>query len=222
MSSSSPVNASQQVIRLLKVVLGCLLVSAGLLLLRHAQVVTGGTAGLSLSLNYLLHLPFALLFFVINIPFYVFSLIRMGWSFTLSTVLSVCLVSLMTSVDRWLPAFSMPQWAGTVIGSILCGLGLSLLFMNRASLGGVNIVAIFMQQRFGWNPGLVNFVFDSIVVCIGLYSVGLYEAVLSAMSVVIVSTIIGYFKNRIARGNSRPAITPASMTAAKTASAEAS
>ncbi|MCL9662554.1 YitT family protein [Paenibacillus hunanensis] len=161
MSSSLPVNASQQAIRWLKVLLGCLLVRAGLLLLRHAQVVTGGTAGLSLSLNYLLHLPFALLFFVINIPFYVFSLIRMGWSFTLSTVLSVCLVSLMTSVDRWLPAFSMPQLAGTVIGSILCGLGLSLLFMNRASLGGVNIVAIFMQQRFGWNPGLVNFVFDS-------------------------------------------------------------
>lgn len=221
MSSSISVNASQHALRLLKVVLGCMLVSAGLLLLRHAQVVTGGTAGLSLSLSYLLHMPFALLFFVINIPFYVFSLFRMGWSFTLSTVLSVCLVSLMTSVDRWLPTFALPQLAGTVIGSILCGLGLSLLFMNRASLGGVNIVAIFMQQRFGWNPGLVNFVFDSIVVCIGLYSVGLYEAVLSAMSVVIVSTIIGYFKNRIARGNSRPVVATAPVAAQGT-SAEAS
>ncbi|MFD1884833.1 YitT family protein [Paenibacillus wenxiniae] len=191
--------------RLLAIVAGCVLVSLGLLLLRHAQVVTDGTAGLALSLSYLLQLPFALLFFMINIPFYVFSFVRMGWSFTLSTILAVCLVSLVSSLGVWLPLFEMPAIIGTMLGSVLCGFGLSVLFMNRASLGGVNIVALFLQQRLGWNPGIVNFVFDSLVVCIGFYSVGWYEAMLSALSVVIVSGMISYFKQRIARGNPRAA-----------------
>ncbi len=202
--------------RLFAILLGCMLVSVGLLLLRHSQVVTGGTAGLALSLSYLLQLPFAALFFVINIPFYVFSFVRMGWSFTLSTMISVGIVSLMSSLGSLIPAFEMPVIAGTVLGSILCGFGLSTLFMNRASLGGVNIVAIFLQQRLGWNPGIVNFVFDSLVVCIGFYSVGWYEAILSVLSVVIVSGIISYFKQRIARGNQRVVATSATGKTAVT------
>ncbi len=207
--------------RLLAIIAGCILVSLGLLLLRHAQVVTGGTAGLALSLSYLLELPFALLFFVINIPFYVFSFVRMGWSFTLSTIMSVCIVSLVSSLGAWLPLFDLPALVGTTLGSVLCGFGLSTLFMNRASLGGVNIVAIFLQQRLGWNPGIVNFVFDSIVVCIGFYSVGWYEAILSALSVVIVSSIISYFKQRIAKGNQRATAPIQERTSAATQTTEA-
>ncbi len=207
--------------RLGMIVLGCVLVSLGLLLLRHAQVVTGGTAGLALSLSYLLSLPFAGLFFVINIPFYIFSFMRMGWSFTLSTIVSVCLVSLVSSLGAFLPLPTMPALVGTVIGSVLCGLGLSTLFMNRASLGGVNIVALFLQQRLGWNPGMVNFIFDSVVVCIGFYSVGWYEAILSMLSVVIVSSIISYFKQRIANGNGRVAAPRQERSKAATQTTEA-
>ncbi len=58
--------------RILLILTACLITSAGVLTLRHSHVLTGGTAGLSLSLSYLFHSSFAMIFFLVNIPFYVF------------------------------------------------------------------------------------------------------------------------------------------------------
>jgi len=180
---------------------GCLLISLGLIVLKHSEVVTGGTAGLTLSLSYMFDVPFALLFFVINIPFYFISVIQMGWNFTLSTIVSVVLVTLMTAVDRWLPDFVLNMYLGTFVGSVLCGIGLTTLFVNRASLGGVNIMALYLQKRFGTNPGTVNFAFDTLIVMLGFYSVGALQGALSIASVFIVSSIIGFAKKKISVGN---------------------
>ncbi|TLS50098.1 YitT family protein [Paenibacillus antri] len=180
---------------------GCLLVSLGLIVLKHSGVVTGGTAGLTLTLSYMFDMPFALLFFIVNIPFYFVAAIRMGWNFTLSTMISVLSVTTMTAVDRWLPDFVLNMFVGTFIGSVLCGIGLTTLFVNRASLGGVNIIALFLQNRYNVNPGNVNFVFDTGIVLLGFYSVGALEGMLSIASVIIVSSIIGFYKKKIFVGN---------------------
>jgi uncharacterized membrane-anchored protein YitT (DUF2179 family) len=186
--------------RPLSIAAGCLLISLGLIVLKHSGVVTGGTAGLTLTLSYLFEIPFALLFFMINIPFYFVAVLQMGWNFTLSTMASVMLVTLMTAVDRWLPDFGFNLFVGTIIGSILCGIGLTTLLVNRASLGGVNIIALFLQKRYKVNPGTVNFVFDTSIVILGFYSVGVLQGVLSIVSVFIVSSIIGFYKKKIFAG----------------------
>lgn len=174
--------------------IGCVLVACGVLVLKHSDLVTGGTAGLSLSLEYLTHLPFAVLFFLINIPFYLFSILRMGLSFTITTILSVSLLSLFTATDVWLPAFVIPYWSGALFGGIIIGLGLTLLFRNNASLGGSNILALFLQKRYGFDPGKANFIFDCCVVLTSLYTIGLVKGFFSIVSIAITSKIISYFK----------------------------
>lgn len=187
--------------RVLFIVLGCLLTSIGALIIKHAEVMTGGTAGLSLILSYASSLPFGLVFFLVNIPFYVLSVIFMGWKFTVSTVLSVTLLSLMTGMDKWLPSFSIPMSVGAVVGGIIIGFGLSMLFINRTSLGGSNILALILQKKLKWNPGKLNFIFDFVVVVYGFYSIGFYKGILSVLSILITSSIISYFKNRIGANN---------------------
>ena len=196
-----PIRQSVVPLRPLFIAAGCLLISLGLIVLKHSEVVTGGTAGLTLTLSYMFDIPFALLFFIINIPFYFVSVMQMGWNFTLSTMVSVVLVTLMTAVDRWLPDFVINMFLGTFIGSVLCGIGLTMLFVNRASLGGVNIMALFLQKRYKVNPGTVNLVFDTSIVMLGFYSVGTMQGALSIASVFIVSSIIGLYKKKISAGN---------------------
>ncbi|MDQ1909691.1 YitT family protein [Paenibacillus sp. GD4] len=194
--------------RPLSIAAGCLLISLGLITLKHSEVVTGGTAVLTLTLSYMFEIPFALLFFIVNLPFYFVAVIQMGWNFTLSTMVSVMLVTLMTAVDRWLPDFVLNMFIGTFVGSILCGIGLTTLLVNRASLGGVNIMALFLQKRYKVNPGTVNFVFDSSIVILGFYSVGALQGALSIASVFIVSSIIGLYKKKIFAGTQLSANKP--------------
>ncbi|UNL86469.1 YitT family protein [Priestia koreensis] len=194
--------------RIFAIVIGCLITSIGVIFLKHSHVVTGGTAGLSLNLSYLTHFSFGTWFFLINIPFYIFSFVRMGWKFTLSTILAVTLLSIMTSLDRFLPSFTILSFPGAIAGGILIGFGLAYLFLNKASLGGANILALFCQKKWGWDPGKMNFAFDVVVVLIGAYSVGLVSGLLSILSIAVTSYIISYFKHRIASSHDATVQTP--------------
>lgn len=184
-----------------KIIFGIIIVSVGLLTLKHAAIITGGTAGLALNLSYLMSYPFSLIFFLVNIPFYLFSFIRMGWRFTLTTILSVSLLSILTSFDVLLPNISVPIWIGAVLGGTFIGLGLSLLFANGSSLGGANILALFLHKRYRLNPGTTNFIFDLVVVLTGIYTVGIMRVLASIISIAMTSFIISYFKSRIVEKN---------------------
>ncbi|GAE26421.1 hypothetical protein JCM9140_2478 [Halalkalibacter wakoensis JCM 9140] len=184
--------------KLLNVVLGCLVVSIGVLILQNSQVTTGGTAGLALSLTYGLQIPFSVMFFLINIPFYVLAVFKMGWKFTLSTMFAVTTLSVITEVLQFIPSFSIIPWMGAILGGLVAGLGLSILFLNGSSLGGANILTLYLQKRFNLNPGITTFVFDFLVIFIGLFSIGLIRGLYSILSIVMISYVISFFKGRIA------------------------
>lgn len=184
--------------KILNIFIGCFLCSLGILALRHAQLVTGGVPGLALGFSYLFGLPFAPMFLAVNFPFYILSIFRMGWNFTLSTVLAAIILSLLTSLEQLLPNILLPEWAGALLGGTFVGFGLSYLFWNGSSLGGVNILVLYLQRQFGWDPGKTSFFMDFAVVLTGVYSVGLVKGIFSVLSVILISVIISYYKGRIA------------------------
>ncbi|MFD2611721.1 YitT family protein [Paenibacillus gansuensis] len=181
--------------RLKTIAAGCIVTAAGLLLLKHAHLLTGGTAGLSLTLHYVSGFAFAPLFFLINLPFYYFSLRRLGLPFTISTLVSVTFLSLITGLDRYLPPFPVPPAIGAILGGALIGLGVSVLFSHRSSLGGANILALYLDKKYQWNPGYTVFLFDTSVVLCGLYGVTPEQAVYSVLSVLVTSTVVGSIKS---------------------------
>ncbi|MHB0928377.1 MAG: YitT family protein, partial [Candidatus Nanopelagicales bacterium] len=69
----------------LAILTGTAVASTGLFLLKSGVVVTGGTAGLSLLLSYATKQPFALVFIVVNAPFFALALWKKGLNFTLRT-----------------------------------------------------------------------------------------------------------------------------------------
>ncbi len=193
-------------IKLLKVLLGCFFTSIGIVFFQHAHIVTGGTAGLALNLSYSLKMSFPYVFFIVNLPFYILSIMKMGWNFTLTTLFAVVSVSFLTKIIQMIPEFIFPVWGDVLIGGGFVGVGLSLLFLNKSSLGGTGILTMYLQQRFGWDPGKINLFLDAAIVGSGIFTVGLWKSFFSILSVVVISCIISFFKGRIASTYS--AITP--------------
>lgn len=182
---------------------GCFITSFGLYLLKGSAIVTGGTAGLALSVSYLLPISFSILFTLINIPFYILSYFKMGRKFTFSTILAVSLVTIFSYLlPIILPPLAFYPLVGSIIGGVIIGIGTIILFMNGSSLGGAQILSITLQKQFNWNMGKTNFIFDTIVILIGLYSVGLVRGLYSIVSVFIISFMMSTFKEKIAHRNS--------------------
>ncbi|MEK3685283.1 YitT family protein [Paenibacillus sp. FSL R10-2736] len=197
----------QGILQILKVLLGTFIVSIGVLILKHSEIITGGTVGLSLSLSYWLGTSFSVTYLLVNIPFYVLSLFKMGWKFTVSTLFAVSALSLMSAAAARLPEFVLPGWFGAAIGGSVMGLGMSYLFLNGSSLGGSNILALIFHKKFGWNPGKVMFVLDGLIIAGSFYSIGLFKGIYSVLSIVILSFMIHLFKSRFAAPAKAPAQT---------------
>ncbi len=69
--------------------LGTILVSIGLEFFRDAGLLIGGTAGIAFIVHYMTGLDLGIVYFAINIPFYVISFWAMGWVFTVKTFIAV-------------------------------------------------------------------------------------------------------------------------------------
>ncbi len=138
-------------------VTGTLVVALALLLLRQAGLVTGGTAGIALVLHYASGLPFGLAFFGINLPFYVLAWRRMGRAFTLKTLAAVALLSALSELlPRLMSLQAIDPVFAALGGGLLAGVGLLILFRHRASLGGLNVLVLWLQERRGWRAGRVQ------------------------------------------------------------------
>jgi uncharacterized membrane-anchored protein YitT (DUF2179 family) len=148
-----------------------MIAALGLALMGSAGLVASGTAGVAFVLHYLTGVSFGLYYTVVNIPFYILALKRLGWAFTIKTVLAVTMTSLITELQPHFVTIESidPMWTAVLAG-ILLGFGLLGLYRHRASLGGIGVLAVYMQERFGIRAGLVQLAFD-VVVLIAAFSV---------------------------------------------------
>ena len=141
-------------------------------LFNRAGLLTGGTAGLAFLLHYATGMGFGKLFFLINLPFYWIAWRRMGRDFTIKTFASVALLSVLTEFQPLvLRVESLHPLYAAVMGGLLMGAGFLMLFRHRASLGGVGVVALVLQQDRGWRAGKVQMAVDCAIVLVALFVV---------------------------------------------------
>ena len=173
------------------VLCGTVVVSLGLALLAAAEVVTGGTAGLALLVSYAVDVPFGLLFVAINLPFFGLALQKMGWRFTLRSLVSVGLVSVLAEVHpRLIDLTTVDTLYAAVVGNLLVGLGLLILFRHGSSVGGFNIVALLAQERLGWSAGYVQMSLDVLVVLTALLVTDPLMVLISAVGAAALNLVL--------------------------------
>lgn len=170
---------------------GAFVASLGLHLLQSSGSVTGGTAGLALLLGYATGWAFPLVFAVVNLPFAALALWKKGVTFTIRTFASIGLVSLFTFAHDHLLIFErIDPIFGTLGGNLLAGVGLLILFRHRSSLGGVNIIALVLQERTGFSAGWTQMVFDVIIILLALLVLPWPAVLLSAAGAVVLSVVL--------------------------------
>lgn len=172
---------------------GTFLVSFGLFLLQDSETVTGGTAGLSLLLTYATQVPFEVLFIVVNLPFLALAVWKKGWSFTLRTLLAVCLVSALSALHpRAIGSIEIHPVYAALAGNLIIGVGLLVVFRHRGSLGGFNVLALLAQERLGWRAGYVQLSLDLAVVLAAFAVVSPSLVLLSVAGAVVLNIVLAF------------------------------
>lgn len=144
--------------------LGIFLCSLGIHFLTSAGLMTGQTAGIAVILSYAMGWSFGVTFFVINLPFYLLAYRRLGLEFTIKSLISVTLLSVVTeilplgiTIDTLHPAL-----AAIAFGSC-AGIGLLAMFRHKGSMGGLGVVALLVQDTTGFRAGYVQLLADAVI-----------------------------------------------------------
>lgn len=175
----------------LAVIIGTGLVALGVVLYAKATLSTGSTAGMAFVAHYLTGWGFGPIFFAINLPFYLFALWRMGLSFTIRSFISVSLVSLFASLfPHWIRLDMINPIFAALAGGALMGFGILVLFRHKASLGGVNIMALYLQDNFGWRAGYVQLVIDAMVLASAFLALDVRQVLLSMLGAFVLNIVI--------------------------------
>lgn len=172
---------------------GTLFAAFGVFLMQHAGLVPGGTVGLALLLHYTTGVAVGAALFVVNLPFYALAWLRIGRAFTVRTALAVSLLSLLS---WWLPhAVRLEQLDGA-LAAVLGGCGMLILFRHGASLGGMNVLVLRLQDRFGWPAGKVQMAVDAIIVLGGSALVADWRRLALSVLAVVALNLVLVFNHR--------------------------
>lgn len=176
---------------ILAILIGTLFVSFGIALFKQAGLLTGSTAGLAFLIFYLTALPFGAVFFVINLPFYYLAFRRMGWRFTVKTFCAVALVSVLSELHgRFIHISALDPFYTAVFGGLLMGVGFIVLFRHQASLGGVNILALYVQDNYGIRAGKLQMAIDLAILLASYFVVDLKALAASVIGAVALNLVI--------------------------------
>ena len=149
-----------------------------------AQVVPGGVSGLSMALYYLSNktIPVGLMIWVLNVPLYIWGLKELGKRFGVRTFYGFTLNSFFIDFFRGsVPGFGFIRLQDTqtikdlqqndflfliLIGAVLLGIGLGIIFKFKGTTAGSDIVASIMQKKYGFKPGQAIMLIDFFVVAL--------------------------------------------------------
>ena len=173
------------------ILLASLFMSFGVALFTQQEFLIGGTAGVAFLGSYASSWSFGQLFFVINIPFYGLALWRLGWFFTLKTFVTVGLVSILSDwIPQWIVISSSIPLFAAIFGGSMMGAGLLMLFRHKASLGGLNILSLYLSKYHNVNAGRFQMVVDVVIIILAIYIVDIWATIYSVIAAICMNAVL--------------------------------
>ncbi|MGA7144021.1 MAG: YitT family protein [Desulfobacterales bacterium] len=143
-----------------------------------------GVSGVAILIHYLLpSADVGITYFILNIPLMVIGWFIISKRFMLYTIFGMAYFSLAAAVLKTPPVPLQDPILVAVFSGIICGTGSGIVLRSFGSAGGVDILAIYANKKFGLRPGLSSFFVNAVVILTGAYFFGLQIALYSMIYV---------------------------------------
>ena len=116
------------------------------------EIVTGGVSGICALIFFATGgaIPVSVSYFVINVVLLLAALKILGFKFLIKTIFGVFSLSASLSFFEWLlkgnPILHDQPFMAIMIGALLCGAGLGLVFSANGSTGGTDIIGAIVNK----------------------------------------------------------------------------
>ena len=132
------------------------------------QIVIGSVTGLSSLIHYWLGWNVAVTYYAINIILLAIAFRSVGKQFVLRTIIGASIATFFIGVLQ--PMFPEPiveqqTFMNVILGAVLCGLGLGIVFTHNGSTGGTDIIAAMVAKYSTVSFGRTMMYCDVLIIC---------------------------------------------------------
>lgn len=157
------------------------------------EIAAGGVTGLAILLEELLGLDRSIVVFVFNLGIFVLALVFLGKEVFLNTLFGGLLLPFVIGLIPHTMAIS-DKMLSVIFGSIIFGVGVSILFQNKASSGGTSIPPLILKKYFDISTSIGLLITDAIIVILSIYVFGWESFFFAIFSMVITAITMNYIE----------------------------
>lgn len=186
----------------LMIIIGTFMYSVGItqFIMPH-KFVTGGLAGVGVLLNYAFSMPVSVTILLINVVLIIIAWRILGSQFLAKTIFGVIFLSsfigLFEALSLDVIMQSEPLIAG-MIGAIMCGAGIGLVFSVNGSTGGTDVIIMVVNKYRNFTPGKTMLVIDVLIVSASFIIFQSIETIIYGFIIIaIMTTTIDYIINGV-------------------------
>ncbi len=180
----------------LLITIGVLIVAFGIcFFLIPADLATGGITGLAMVINEVAPaISIGQILLILNIILFIIGFLTIGKAFGAKTIYASFLLSGIIYVMDEFIKIDGPLvddlFVNLIVGILIQGIGLGIVFNQDASTGGTDIIAKVLNKFFHFEIGKALLMADFVVVSLAAYSFGIELAIYAFLGIVMNGFII--------------------------------
>lgn len=169
------------------------------------NLVTGGSAGLSIIINHLYGIDESSFILCVSLVLLFFSFFLLGFKKTLKTIIGTLLYPLFVKITSYLLVYFNIESSSflliVVYGGVLSGFSTGLIMKTGFTTGGFNILYQILHKYLKVSIGNASLILNSFIIIIGSIVFGVPSAIYAVISLFIASFItdrilLGISKNK--------------------------
>ena len=154
------------------IILGCVLSVIGInMFLTTNSLLADGAVGIAGIFYLTLGVPISIGLLALNIPLFYFLRHAVSRDFLRVSLVGFIVYTIILESTSGLLAAFVPThdfFLASLFGGVLNGLGCGLVFRAHASTGGVDLIGVVIQKRYGLEIGTTCFVANAVLVLVAL------------------------------------------------------
>ncbi|MCL1933657.1 MAG: YitT family protein [Candidatus Azobacteroides sp.] len=131
-------------------------------------ITTGGVTGIAALVYFASKVPVGITYFCINGVLLLLSIKILGFKFSIKTIVNVIIITFLLSVLQTIikePLVKGEPFMSCILGGVMCGLGLGLVFNFKGSTGGTDIIALIINKYHNISIGKGLLMCDLLIIC---------------------------------------------------------
>lgn len=156
------------------------------------HILSGGATGIAILMHLAFGLDTSLVIILINIPIFILGYKFVNREYILNSLVGMISLSLCLTLTKGISFHSDQMLTTLLLGGLLNGVGIALVFKSEGSTGGNDIIAKMLHKRYMYSIASLSFAFNIIIIGLSTIFFGVDMAITTLVAMYVTSMTIKY------------------------------